>query len=77
MRLDEVETLVAAGRATAHAVRTALADINNALETSAATRLLTSIDICYTQIAVSIVGVFSIYESRLKIFTIGRTHSKK
>ena len=66
MRLDEVEMLVASGRSTARQIRNALSEIYKELETSGATRLLSGIDVCYTQIAASAVGIFSIYESRLK-----------
>jgi hypothetical protein len=66
MRLDDVETLVAAGRATAHQVRAVLDEIYRALQTSGATRLLTGIDVCNSQIAASMVGIFSMYESRLQ-----------
>lgn len=66
MRLDDVETLVAAGRATARQVEAALDKIYRALETSAATSLLSGIDVCDAQIATSVVGVFSIFESRLQ-----------
>jgi hypothetical protein len=66
VRLDEIETIVAAGRATAHQVGAVLAEISRALETSAATRLLSGIDVCNAQVVVSIVGIFSMYESRLQ-----------
>ena len=66
MRLDDIETLVTAGRATAHQVRGSLKDIYSALETSGATRVLSGIDICNSQVALSLVGVFSVYESRLQ-----------
>ena len=66
MRLDEVEMLVASGRATAHQIGNVLDEIHKELETSGATRLLTAIDVCNTQIAASVVGIFSLYESRLQ-----------
>lgn len=66
MRLDDVEMLVASGRATAHQIQNALDDIHKELETSGATRLLSAIDVCNTQIATSVVGIFSLYESRLQ-----------
>ncbi len=70
MRLDDIETLVAAGRATALQVKGVLEDIYSALETSGATRLLSGIDVCNSQVALSLVGVFSVYELRLQT-TIG------
>lgn len=66
MRLDDIQTLVTAGRATAHQVEGVLKDIYAALETSGATRLLSGIDICNSQVALTLVGVFSVYESRLQ-----------
>ena len=73
MRLDEVELLVAAGRATAYRVQESMAKIEEELQTSGATRLLTGIDICNTQIASSVIGIFSLYEARLQ-FTMGWTN---
>jgi hypothetical protein len=67
MRLDDIETLVTAGRATAQQVKGVLENIYSELETSGATRLLSGIDICNSQVAVSLVGVFSVYDSRLQI----------
>ena len=58
--------LVAAGRAEAHQMRKTLEKIEKALETSGATRLLTAIDVCHTRLAASIVGIFSLYRSRLR-----------
>lgn len=69
MRLDDIQTLVTAGRATAHQVRGLLGEVFAELETSGATRLLTAIDIGDTQVALSLVGVFSLYESRLQTAT--------
>lgn len=66
MRLDEVEMLIASGRATAHQVKMALDLTLHELETSGATRLLSSIDVCNTQLSSAIVGIFSLYESRLQ-----------
>ena len=65
-RLDGIQLLVASGRTSAYRIGTALADVEKALETSAATRHLTTIDVCHSQVAVSIVGMFSLYESRLQ-----------
>jgi hypothetical protein len=66
MRLDDVEMLVASGRATSHQIQNALGAIFKELETSGETRLLSAIDVCNTQIASSVVGIFSLYESRLQ-----------
>ena len=66
MRLDDIQTIVAAGRATAHQVKGVLDEIFAALQTSGATRLLSGVDICNSQVALSLVGVFSIYDSRLQ-----------
>ena len=66
MRLDDIEMLIAAGRSVAQRIRDGLADIQKELETSSATRLLTAIDLCHTHLAINIVGIFSLYESRLQ-----------
>lgn len=66
MRLDDIDTLVAAGRSTARQMQAVLDELFEALQTSGATRLLSGVDICHTQLATSSVGVFSIYESRLQ-----------
>jgi hypothetical protein len=66
MRLDEVEMLVASGRASATQISSALDTIYKKLETSGATRLLSAIDVCHTQIAATVVGIVSLYESRLQ-----------
>ena len=65
-RLDDIQLLVASGRSSAYRIGTELADVEKALETTAATWHLTTIDVCYSQVAVSIVGMFSLYESRLQ-----------
>lgn len=66
MRLDDIQTVTTAARATAYQVSRALEEIFAALETSGATHLLSSIDVCNSQVALSLVGVFSVYESRLQ-----------
>ena len=57
---------MASGRAPARTVEEALTEIYKELETSGATWLLTSIDVCHTQLGVAAVGIFSVYESRLQ-----------
>jgi len=66
MRLDDIQTVVTAARATASQVKGSLDEISAALETSGATHLLSSIDICNAQVALSLVGLFSVFESRLR-----------
>jgi hypothetical protein len=71
MRLDNIETLVTAARATARQVKGVLDNIYSELETSGATRLLSGIDICNSQVALALVGVFSVYDSRLQVVVGG------
>ena len=66
MSLDDIEMLIASGRASADQIRGALAAIFKNLETSGATRHLSAIDICNTRISVTVVGIVSLYESRLQ-----------
>lgn len=66
MRLDQIELLLASGRATASDVRETLGRVYEQLEISGATSLLTSIDVCNTQLSVVMIGIFSLFESRLQ-----------
>jgi hypothetical protein len=66
MRLDEFELLIAVGRAGAEHAKQTLASTFDALNTSGATRHLVTIDLCNTRLATTIIGIISLFESRLQ-----------
>lgn len=66
MRFNEMQVIVAAGRSLARDTQSTLDAIHLALQTSAATRLLTAIDVCHARLAASAIGIFSLYEARLQ-----------
>jgi hypothetical protein len=66
MRLDPIQVIVLAGRSSANQIQSNVNATYELLKTSGATHLLNNLDICSSQVNSAVVGLFSLYESRLQ-----------